>query len=159
MEQRVRIEKKDGIADVRLARPEKLNAFDLPMFAALVDAGLELASDPSLRAVVLSGEGRAFSAGLDVASFLGGGTGSGRDLFARSAASPANFAQRAAWVWPVMTAPAPNFSASRWASTISPSSGSRRKRRSPECVRVPVLIGTAPRVVERARTPRATSRA
>jgi len=66
---RVRIEIEGGVADVRLNRPEKLNALDLAMFEALVDAARALGGDPALRAVVLSGEGRAFCAGLDFASF------------------------------------------------------------------------------------------
>jgi enoyl-CoA hydratase/carnithine racemase len=54
--------------------------------------------------VVLSGEGRAFCAGLDVMSFMGPG-GSGRNLFERSGESPANFAQRAAWIWTEVPVP------------------------------------------------------
>jgi enoyl-CoA hydratase/carnithine racemase len=101
--ERVSVRLDGGVADVRLARPEKLNALDGEMFEALVAAGERLARERSLRAVVLSGEGRAFSAGLDVASFLG--AGGGRNLFERSAASPANFAQRAAWVWTELPVP------------------------------------------------------
>jgi len=107
VEERVRIEKKDGIADLRLVRADKLNAFDLPMFAALVDAGLELAADPSLRAVVISGEGRAFSSGLDiqaVMSSLGERTGGPR-LSDPTDGSPANHAQRAAWIWQEVPVP------------------------------------------------------
>ena len=59
----------DGVADVRLNRPEKLNALDMAMFSALVETSEALKSDPSVRAVVLSGEGRGFCAGLDFASF------------------------------------------------------------------------------------------
>jgi enoyl-CoA hydratase/carnithine racemase len=103
MSDRVTAQVSEGIADVRLARPDKLNALDGAMFEALVAVGEKLAADRSLRAVVLSGEGRAFCAGLDVASFLGGG--GARDLFARSGASPANFAQRAAWVWTELPVP------------------------------------------------------
>jgi enoyl-CoA hydratase/carnithine racemase len=103
MSDRVNAQVSEGIADVRLARPDKLNALDGAMFEALVAVGEKLAADRSLRAVVLSGEGRAFCAGLDVASFLGGG--GARDLFARSGASPANFAQRAAWVWTELPVP------------------------------------------------------
>jgi enoyl-CoA hydratase/carnithine racemase len=100
VEERVRIDVKDGIADVRLARAEKMNAIDLPMFVALVEAGKALARDASVRAVVLSGEGRAFSAGIDLASITGvGERSSGPNLFDRSPESPANLAQRAAWIW------------------------------------------------------------
>jgi len=69
MSDRVTVTIEGGVADVRLNRPEKLNALDTEMFVALVDAGARLAADRSVRAVVLSGEGRAFSAGLDFASF------------------------------------------------------------------------------------------
>ena len=103
MRERVRVEIEAGVADVRLARPEKLNALDGEMFEALVAAGERLAADRSLRAVVLSGEGRAFCAGIDLESLGGGGTA--RNLFERGAASPANFAQRAAWVWTEVPVP------------------------------------------------------
>ncbi|MFP3906495.1 MAG: crotonase/enoyl-CoA hydratase family protein [Acidimicrobiales bacterium] len=58
-----------GVADVRLNRPSKLNAVDPAMFAALVDTGAALQADRSVRAIVLSGEGRGFCAGLDLSSF------------------------------------------------------------------------------------------
>ncbi len=60
-----------GVADVRLNRPDKMNALDPDMFQALVQAADMLAADPSVRCVVLSGEGRAFCAGLDFSSFQG----------------------------------------------------------------------------------------
>jgi enoyl-CoA hydratase/carnithine racemase len=68
-EQRVTVEIADGVADVRLARPEKRNALDGAMFAALVTTGERLKSEPGVRAVVLSGEGPDFCAGLDVGWF------------------------------------------------------------------------------------------
>jgi enoyl-CoA hydratase/carnithine racemase len=80
MSDRVTIQVLDGVADVRLNRPDKLNALDGEMIAAIVDAGATVAADPSVRAVVVSGEGRAFSAGLDFAGFMamaGGGDGDG----------------------------------------------------------------------------------
>ncbi len=70
MSDRVTVQITDGVADVRLNRPDKLNALDGDMFVALVDASSRLARDASVRAVVLSGEGRAFSAGLDFSGFL-----------------------------------------------------------------------------------------
>ena len=54
-----------GVAQVRLARPEKMNALDGAMIRALIDAAAHLHQEPSLRVVVLHGEGRAFCAGLD----------------------------------------------------------------------------------------------
>src|SRR6188508_948327 len=58
-----------GIADVRLNRPDKMNALDGAMFQGIVDAGEALKGDPAVRVVVLSGEGRGFCAGLDFSSF------------------------------------------------------------------------------------------
>src|SRR5713226_8073434 len=66
MEDRIRLTIADGIADVRLNRAAKMNALDPAMFLAIAEAGARLKDDRSLRAVVLSGEGRAFCAGLDV---------------------------------------------------------------------------------------------
>lgn len=60
-----------GVADVRLNRPDKMNALDGAMFQALVDRSDELAKNSALRCVVLSGEGRSFCAGLDFSSFQG----------------------------------------------------------------------------------------
>lgn len=57
------------VADVRLNRAEKMNALNIPMFEAIRDVGKQLAADKSIRAVVLSGEGRGFCAGLDLANF------------------------------------------------------------------------------------------
>ncbi len=69
MEQRVTVAVTEGVADVRLNRPDKMNALDPAMFSALVEAGEGLRVDPSIRAVVLSGIGRSFCAGLDFSSF------------------------------------------------------------------------------------------
>ena len=68
-EQRVTVTIIDGVADVVLNRPEKRNALDPAMFAGLVTAGERLKSEPGLRAVVLSGAGPDFCAGLDFGSF------------------------------------------------------------------------------------------
>jgi enoyl-CoA hydratase/carnithine racemase len=103
MSARVRVSLEDGIADVRLNRPDKLNALDLSMFEALSETGQQLAADRQLRAVVLSGEGRGFCAGLDFSSFQAmsgdGERPQGPGLFDRDGTTPANFAQQAAWVW------------------------------------------------------------
>ena len=65
----VRAEITDGIADVRLNRPEKLNALSGDMFADLLEMGVTIRRRPDVRAVVLSGEGRGFCAGLDFEMF------------------------------------------------------------------------------------------
>ncbi len=102
-EQRVTIDIVDRIADVRLTRPDKMNALDTAMFTGITDAIDQLAATAGLRAVVLSGEGRAFCAGLDMANMAGGG-GSGADIHARSHGD-ANFYQHVAWGWRTLPVP------------------------------------------------------
>jgi enoyl-CoA hydratase/carnithine racemase len=98
------------VADVRLNRPEKLNAVDSAMFSALVETGEALKSDRSVRAVVLSGEGRAFCAGLDLASFgqmasPEGRVSLGSSLIDRPEGRIANQGQQAVWVWQELEVP------------------------------------------------------
>ena len=69
MQDRVSLEFSNGIADVRLDRTDKLNALDRPMFEAIIATGEQLAALHGLRVVVLSGEGRCFSAGIDLTGF------------------------------------------------------------------------------------------
>jgi enoyl-CoA hydratase/carnithine racemase len=66
MEDCVQLTIEDGIADIRLNHPAKMNALDPAMFLAIAELGVRLKHDQRLRAVVLSGEGRAFCAGLDL---------------------------------------------------------------------------------------------
>ena len=84
MTERLSIELADGVADVRLARADKMNALDPVMFDALVAACERLGRERGLRAVVLSGEGRAFCAGLDLNSFATMTDGGFRDVEART---------------------------------------------------------------------------
>ncbi len=63
------IEVSDGVADVRLNRPEKYNALNPEMFSAINQAGENLNEAKDVRAVVLSGNGNGFCAGLDMSSF------------------------------------------------------------------------------------------
>ncbi|HTG39877.1 enoyl-CoA hydratase-related protein, partial [Sphingomonas sp.] len=72
MHDRIELSVTDGVADVRLNRPDKLNALDPAMFDALIDAIDRLGAMADVRAVVLSGAGRGFCAGLDMASMAGG---------------------------------------------------------------------------------------
>ena len=64
-EQRVTVTVTDGVADVRLNRPDKRNALDHAMFDGIFAAADQVANDASVRVVVLSGVGKAFCAGLD----------------------------------------------------------------------------------------------
>ncbi len=69
MSDRITVTMEGGVADVRLVRTDKMNALDGAMFDALIQTGERLKTQKGLRAVVLSGEGRAFCAGLDMGSF------------------------------------------------------------------------------------------
>ncbi|RXH40224.1 crotonase/enoyl-CoA hydratase family protein [Bradyrhizobium zhanjiangense] len=112
MEERVSITISEGIADVRLVRADKMNALDQAMFEALVAATERLSKDKSVRVVVLSGEGRAFCAGLDMGRFAAmkekGGNGipggENRDLTKRTHGQ-ANFPQQAVWGWRQLPVP------------------------------------------------------
>jgi len=63
---RIAVEVADGVAHVELARPDKLNAIDKDMFEGIGDAFRTLGRDPAVRAVLLSGRGAHFTAGLDL---------------------------------------------------------------------------------------------
>jgi len=99
----------DGVVELHLSRADKMNALDPAMFDALIEAGESLRGDKTARAVVISGRGKAFCAGLDMASFermqqqgagadvLGEGA-AGADLVVRTHGI-ANAAQQVAMVW------------------------------------------------------------
>ncbi len=78
-EPRIAITVDAGVADVRLTRADKMNALDPTMFTGIGAAIDSLASRNDVRCVVLSGEGRAFCAGLDMGSMAGGGSGLAND--------------------------------------------------------------------------------
>jgi enoyl-CoA hydratase/carnithine racemase len=106
MNDRVTVDIQHGVADVRLVRTDKMNALDDAMFSALIEAGERLKAEPGLRAVVLSGEGRAFCAGLDMGSFQQmaagasrGGGAAGALLTPKRTEGGSNRAQHACMVW------------------------------------------------------------
>ncbi len=108
MSDRVIVTIEAGVADVRLNRPEKLNALDPAMFQALAETGDQLAADPSVRAVVLSGEGRGFCSGLDFASFQGMAGDGPRPTIGNAAGAPAritNPGQQAVYTWTELPVP------------------------------------------------------
>jgi enoyl-CoA hydratase/carnithine racemase len=97
--ERVTIELADnGVAQVRLNRPDKMNALDPAMFEAIIAAGEELRTMKGLRAVVLAGEGRSFCAGLDVSSFTAAPDGERKPLTERTHGN-ANTFQEVAMTW------------------------------------------------------------
>jgi enoyl-CoA hydratase/carnithine racemase len=100
----------DGVADVRLDRPDKLNALDRAMFRGLIEVGESLRDDPSIRAVVLSGEGRGFCAGLDLEMFSSmasedRGRSTTRSLGERLPGRITNEGQQAARIWSDLPVP------------------------------------------------------
>ena len=66
MSQTVRFEKKDNIALVTIDRPEALNALNSTVIAELEQVVTELENDGTIRAMILTGEGRSFVAGADI---------------------------------------------------------------------------------------------
>lgn len=116
MKDRVELTVNAGVAEVKLVRSDKMNALDGAMFAAITEVGKKLREDSSVRVVVLSGEGRAFCAGLDMSNFANmasGGESVDTDAKSGSAKSKletrtqgiANSPQHVAWLWRELPVP------------------------------------------------------
>jgi enoyl-CoA hydratase/carnithine racemase len=121
MSDRISLTINNGIADVRLNRPDKVNALDPAMFQAIAETGEQLKGDPSVRVVVLSGEGRGFCAGLDFSSFQAMASGGGASADESDAAPSSegrslgaigdtgeritHLGQQACWVWQELEVP------------------------------------------------------
>ncbi len=113
MSDRMSITIEDGVADVKLARADKMNALDDAMFEALIENGNALAANGDVRCVVLSGEGRAFCAGLDMGNFGkmaeapadGGKKPGGSNRLAERSHGISNRPQYAVRVWREMPVP------------------------------------------------------
>lgn len=101
---RVSVEVSSHVAEVRLARPDKHNALDFAMFEAIGAAIDRLAGDPTVRAVVLHGEGKSFCSGLDFPSFLAEGRPID-EMLARSEGDDANMAQLVSYGWQTLPMP------------------------------------------------------
>ena len=112
---RVRVDHDAGVAHVRLTRPDKRNALDGAMFQAIAQAGERLKNDLSVRAVVVSGDGPSFCAGLDFGSFQAMGSGgngaggnasqNGADIGAMVEERITHLAQQICWVWQEVPVP------------------------------------------------------
>jgi enoyl-CoA hydratase/carnithine racemase len=111
MEDRVSVDITGGVAHVRMVRGDKMNALDNAMFGALRETGKTLSQTKGVRAVVLSGEGRAFCAGLDMGNFANMVSAdssvevAGAASLAERTHGIANGPQAAAWVWREMPVP------------------------------------------------------
>jgi enoyl-CoA hydratase/carnithine racemase len=102
---RVSVEIENHIARVTLTRGDKMNALDPQMMEAIVAAGEGLQDNADIRAVVLSGEGPGFCAGLDTSSF---GTFAGADpveLLVPRSHGDSNLFQQVAMVWTKVPVP------------------------------------------------------
>ena len=99
MEPRVTFTVADGVADIRLSRPDRMNALDPAMFEALIAAGEQLKTERGVRAAVLSGEGKGFCAGLDMEVMGSGGATLAKLFTGPRTAGGANGVQQAALVW------------------------------------------------------------
>ncbi len=95
---RVSVDITDHIARVTLTRPDKMNAVDPQMAEAIVRAGQSL-MESDIRAVVLSGEGKSFCAGLDVMSFANFAAGDPEALVMPRTHGNTNLFQEVAMVW------------------------------------------------------------
>lgn len=88
----------DGIAQVRLNRPDKLNSLTLEVLEELVAVANRLRKDKTLRAVVIAGNGDAFCAGLDFATVMKQPARVARNFIPRPWTGT-NIFQDAAWAW------------------------------------------------------------
>ncbi|PHX93372.1 MAG: enoyl-CoA hydratase [Acidimicrobium sp.] len=114
---RVTVAISDGIADVRLDRADKRNALDPAMFDAIAKAGRDLVTNREIRAVVLSGNGNSFCAGLDFGSFQSmadsekngqknsSSENSGENAGAMQPGAITHMAQQICWVWQEVPVP------------------------------------------------------
>lgn len=113
---RVTVTISDGIADVRLDRADKRNALDPAMFDAIAKAGHDLVTNREIRAVVLSGNGNSFCAGLDFGSFQSmadsgksdssnGNKSSSENAGAMQPGAITHLAQQICWVWQEVPVP------------------------------------------------------
>jgi len=102
MSDRVAVNVSAHIAHVTLTRADKMNALDPAMFEAICSAIDELNTLDDLRAVVVSGEGRGFCAGLDLSNFSS--DSEPMDLMPRTHGA-ANMPQQIAWGWRTLPVP------------------------------------------------------
>ena len=113
---RVTVTISDGIADVRLDRADKRNALDPAMFDAIAKAGHDLVTNREIHAVVLSGNGNSFCAGLDFGSFQSmadsgksdssnGNKSSSQNAGAMQPGAITHLAQQICWVWQEVPVP------------------------------------------------------
>lgn len=102
----------NGIAEVRLNRPEQHNALNGEMMDGLITAARQIHADPTVRVAVLSGEGRSFCSGLDMANFGSMASGSltadsdnVQEAYRDLSPGGANRPQQVGWLWQEIAVP------------------------------------------------------
>ncbi len=107
MSELVKINIADHIADVRFNRPDKFNALSFDLIDAIAAAIDRLAKEPGVRAVVISGEGKSFCAGLDIENFAALQSGEKRfpDLTNRYKDKISNIYQYIGYGWKELPVP------------------------------------------------------
>lgn len=104
MTDRVITSVENGVAEVKLNRPDKHNALDIGLFEGIVAAGNDLCERADVRVVVLHGAGPSFCSGLDYPAFMAAGADIGDKLFGGDD-NGANNAQMTALIWRKVPAP------------------------------------------------------
>jgi len=98
----------NGVVEVVLNRPDKMNALTVPLIESLVATAERVGRERTTRAIVLRGAGRAFCAGIDVTRFADLGTDGQQSTpgrLARRTHGTSNLYQRAATVWADLPVP------------------------------------------------------
>jgi len=104
-EQRVTVEIENQIAIVRLNRPDKHNGMDIALIEALIATAKRLKKNRDIRAVILTGEGPSFCAGIDVKSMFAGGAMSTFLAFLPLLKPAANKYQNVTLIWRTLSVP------------------------------------------------------
>ncbi|TSE00276.1 crotonase/enoyl-CoA hydratase family protein [Skermania sp. ID1734] len=103
MSERITLEVVDGIAYATLNRPDKMNSLDFPLIEALASVPAKIAKDKSIRVVILKGAGKAFSTGIDFATFKD--TKKTLTSFAKLPTQTTNLFQKCSWQWRELPVP------------------------------------------------------
>ncbi|MDD9894010.1 MAG: crotonase/enoyl-CoA hydratase family protein [Gammaproteobacteria bacterium] len=104
MSDRVLLDIRDDVAYVTFNRPDKYNGLDREMMLAMVDTAKKIKKDRSIRAVILQGEGKAFCAGLDFASWSKTPAKLAA-AFLKPRPGTTNLVQEVAWCWRKLSIP------------------------------------------------------
>ena len=98
-------EVESGIFHVEFNRPQKMNALDLKTFQELAATAQSLKANKSVRAIIISGKGKAFCTGLDVKSMMSELSSSSKLLDKPAAFEHSNMAQDVAYLWRSLSVP------------------------------------------------------